>query len=109
MTYAREPVTIVTLSPEEEAAINQRVGYKLSLKPLAGSRCVACNKILEESEYAIRGYASGQELEVCRKCASHVNTPQAIEAAEKEGAVVYSDPVFEEKQYDRSQQCLRII
>ena len=101
--------TVVSITPEEAAQIAARVAAKFNPEPRAGSRCVACNKILEESEYGIRGYASGQELETCRKCSSTVNTPQAIAAAEAAGATVYSEPVHEQKHYDKGQPCLRII
>jgi len=83
----------------EEAAILVRLQSHLDYRPpaMAGGRCDACPKILEEDECAIRGYASGEELGLCRKCASFVNTPFAIEAAEKLGHEVKSKPVFAPK------------
>lgn len=61
--------------------------------PVAGSCCDACGKVLEESESAIRGYASGKELGLCRKCASHVNTTQDINRTKSLGYTVYSEPI----------------
>jgi hypothetical protein len=89
-----EGVRIYKPARAEERAINKRLRLKPNRKPIAGSRCAACPKILEESEVSIRGYASGEELELCRKCASTVNTRQAIEAAEHGGHVVHSKPII---------------
>lgn len=63
-------------------------------KPCTGGRCDACNKIIEELETSIRGYATGHELGLCRKCASFVNTPQAIDFADARGFVIHSKPVI---------------
>lgn len=57
-------------------------------------RCEACNKIIEEVDTSIRGYATGEELGLCRKCASFVNTPEAIAFAESREFVVHSRPVI---------------
>lgn len=87
-------VTIRYHIPEEEQReIAVRIARKGSNKPCAGSRCAACPKILEESEIGIRGYASGEELELCRKCASFVNTKEAIDAAEADGVEVKAKPI----------------
>lgn len=42
---------------------------------LSAGRCEACDKILDESEMKIKGWNSGVELGLCRKCASFVNNP----------------------------------
>ena len=63
-------------------------------KGCTGGRCDACNKIIEEVETAIRGYATGEELGLCRKCASFVNTPHAIGKADEQGFKVHSKPVY---------------
>lgn len=62
--------------------------------PVTSGRCDACNKIIEELESSIRGYATGEELGLCRKCASFVNTPEAITFADSKGFVVHSRPVY---------------
>ena len=62
--------------------------------PLTVGRCDACNKIIEELETAIRGYATGEELGLCRKCASFVNTPQAVDFADSKGFTVHSKPIY---------------
>lgn len=84
----------ITLSPEEEAATLSRIDAKALAGSPTGSRCEACGKVLEETEQGIRGYASGHELGLCRKDASYVNTPEAIDRAEKEGHKVHSRPVL---------------
>ncbi|MDY0087088.1 MAG: hypothetical protein RBS78_00820, partial [Coriobacteriia bacterium] len=77
--------------PEVLASIDiTRHNAKASTRPLALSRCDACDKVLEDTEKAIRGYASGEKLGLCRKCASYVNTREAIDAAEKAGHTVHS-------------------
>lgn len=45
---------------------------------VSGGRCEACNKILSDSEQRQRGYASGQELGLCAKCAVNVNNREAM-------------------------------
>lgn len=92
----KSPVTSVTFSPAEEAAFLQRVQAKAPINGLylTGSRCDACGKVLEESESNIKGYATGVELGLCRKCASHVNTPQAIDAAIKAGHDVKASAIL---------------
>ena len=62
--------------------------------PCTGGKCDACNKIIEEIETAIRGYATGNELGLCRKCASFVNTPQNVDFADSRGFKVHSRPVY---------------
>ena len=96
MTERKIPAGVRIYKPAraEEREIAKRIRLKGNLKPMAGSRCAACPKILEESEASIRGYASGEELELCRKCASFVNTRQAIDAAESEGHEVKAKPVI---------------
>lgn len=81
------------ISEAEQQEIAARLAKKGSFKPCAGSRCAACPRILEESETGIRGYASGEELELCRKCASFVNTKEDIDAAEADGAEVKAKPI----------------
>lgn len=90
---SRNPCKIYVPSAEEEAELLARLP---SGPPIAinTSRCDGCNKIMEESEFSIRGYASGQELGLCRRCASHVNSPEAIEYAEKLGHKVHSRPIY---------------
>lgn len=75
----------VALTPEELAALVARVEAKEVAVEIAGSSCVACGKVLGPDEMSIRGYASGEELALCRGCASHVNTEQAVNQALKEG------------------------
>lgn len=62
--------------------------------PTCGSRCVACNRLLEEVDMSIVGYASGEALGTCRKCASTINTPEAIMAAQLKGHEVKSKPIY---------------
>lgn len=62
--------------------------------PLTSGRCDACNKIIEELETSIRGYATGHELGLCRKCASFVNTPKAVDEADGRGFKIHSPPVY---------------
>lgn len=90
------PVTSVTFTPAEEAAFFERVQRKVPPNGIliTCSRCEACNKVLEESESNIKGYATGAELGLCRKCASHVNTPQAIDAAIKAGHDVKASAIL---------------
>ncbi len=92
----KSPVTSVKFTPAEEREFFQRVARKAPPNGLfiAGSRCEACGKVLEESELNIKGYATGSELGLCRKCASHVNTPQAIDAAVKSGHDVYASAIL---------------
>jgi len=85
----------------EERIINKRIRAKGLPSKIAGSRCDACPKILEESEASIRGYGSGEELGLCRKCASFVNTKQAIDAAESDGHEVKSKPIVVESKHER--------
>lgn len=42
---------------------------------ISAGKCEACDKTLDESEMRIRGWNSGVELGLCRKCASFVNNP----------------------------------
>ena len=88
----RNPCIILDpTDPEVLASIDfNRINARASTRALALSRCDACNKVLEDTEKAIRGYASGEELGLCRKCASYVNTREAIDAAEKAGHAVHS-------------------
>lgn len=74
--------TSITLTPEEHAVLQQRLAPRLLAakhEPQSGGRCEACNKVLEESEQHIRGYASGYELGLCRRCAHEVNTKEDID------------------------------
>lgn len=87
------PVTIRQPSLEEEADILSRCAER-SVIPISSSKCDACGKVLEESEFGIRGYASGLELGLCRRCAAHVNTPEAIDSAEKGGHKVHARPII---------------
>ncbi len=90
---SRAPCVIYTPTQEESDDLVARLAGK-GAPHLNGSRCDGCNKIMEESDMGIRGYASGQELGLCRKCASHVNTPHNIEYAEKLGHKVHSKPIY---------------
>lgn len=76
------------------AALAAKQGPLVGREPVAGSRCDACGKVLEETEAGIKGYASGFELGLCRRCASDVNTPAAITHAEQLGVKVHSRPVL---------------
>ncbi len=82
--------TICKLSAGEKIALKRRIEHKIDSQGCISGRCAACNKMLEDSEQSIRGYGSGELLGLCRKCASYVNTDQAIMAAERLGFRTYA-------------------
>lgn len=75
----------IPTASEELATLQRLVPAEPRHPIMSGSRCVACNKILEPEEQGSRGYASGEELGTCRRCTAEINTPADIEAAEKKG------------------------
>lgn len=89
----------IELDPEVVQVDVDAIERKVHVLYLAGTHCDACNKVLEDTEYTIHGYGSGMELGLCRKCASFVNTPSAIDAAEKDGQRTHSRPVFAPSAY----------
>lgn len=86
-------VATFVASAEGQATLARIAAKTGTAEPVSGSRCAACPKILEETECAIRGYGSGKELGLCRKCASFVNTREAIKAAEEAGFKVHAKPI----------------
>lgn len=78
-------VTKLDATTYDATQLKADIERKLVLKPMACGRCDACGKILEDTEVSIRGYASGEELGLCRRCASNVNTEAAINYAESLG------------------------
>lgn len=81
-----------TLPPEEVERLNRLATEQ---KPIVtGRHCAACNKMLEDPDLDIIGYASGMPLGLCRKCASYVNTPGAIYRAEALGHEVKCRPTY---------------
>lgn len=51
----------------------------MTLYRVSAGHCEACDKELSESEMRIKGWNSGVELGLCRKCASFVNTPDLVD------------------------------
>lgn len=91
---SRAPVFVLDPNnPEVVASIDVSSILRKQVLTTNSSRCDACNKIMEESEMSIRGYASGNELGLCRRCASFVNTEEAISFAERLGAKVHAKPI----------------
>lgn len=53
---------------------------------VTGSRCAACDKILEDEELDIRGVITGQPLGLCRYCGNVANN--AVGKRWKEKALI---------------------
>jgi hypothetical protein len=102
----RADVTTITLPPEEVERLCQRVNDKLATPLTAGGRCDACDRELQEREMSIGGYATGYPLGLCGKCASFVNTKEAIDRIEREGhsakapAIVYNPQKAQAEEVD---------
>lgn len=87
-----DPATAAWLA--EQADLDRRVRAKMTPPegPIFAGRCQACpNELEDSSRGANRGYASGLELGLCGGCAAWVNTPEAMEAAERDGADLGTD------------------
>ena len=69
-------VTSVVLTKKETKQLIQRVNSKLPLFGVyvTGSLCDACGSEIPDDQHPVTGFASGEELGLCRGCASYVNT-----------------------------------
>lgn len=76
----RQSLESLVLSREEQAALVARVDVKLASPVVACGRCDACNRELQGSSGSLCGYASGMPLGLCPKCASFVNTKEAVDS-----------------------------
>jgi hypothetical protein len=96
-------VNHVTLSQEETALVLARTEAKLSVIPDCGGRCAACNITMQPKWTGICGYASGLPLGLCPKCASYVNTKQAVDSALKQGYETKAPPLVYNPQQGRAE------
>lgn len=76
------------------ADIAKKYGPVLGRTPRQGGGCVACGKLHEPKQPPVRGYASGEELDLCNGCAAHVNTEEAISKAIAEGHPVHANVIY---------------
>lgn len=86
----------VKLTKKEQTQLLKRIDAKQPAGHvhIASGRCAACNKVLEETEIDIKGYASGAELGLCRRDAGYVNSKANIEAAIASGHEVHASCIL---------------
>lgn len=78
--------------------MNAKVDGKLVR--VAAGRCEACDRTLQDSEMRIKGWNSGVELGLCRKCANFVNNPRLIMQSEEQEEAKHIFPTHTNKDLD---------
>lgn len=78
--------------------MNAKVDGKLVR--VAAGKCEACDRTLQDSEMRIKGWNSGVELGLCRKCANFVNNPRLIMQAEEQEEARHIFPTGPTKDFD---------
>lgn len=78
--------------------MNAKVDGKLVR--VAAGKCEACDRTLQDSEMRIKGWNSGVELGLCRKCANFVNNPRLMIQADESDEARHIFPTSNHNEFE---------